>query len=99
MTAHWGIEDPPAVEGPDIEKERAFVQAFKFLKNRIAVLMALPMASLYELVLTITCGNRPSRGRDPGHRSSLRPPLHLRCTMDVIIYHNPGCGMSATRWP
>ena len=29
MTAHWGIEDPAAVEGPDIEKEKAFVAAFK----------------------------------------------------------------------
>ena len=25
MTAHWGIEDPAAVEGTDMEKERAFV--------------------------------------------------------------------------
>jgi arsenate reductase len=52
MTAHWGIEDPAAVEGPDIGKERAFVQAFKFLKNRISVFMALPMASLDQVALT-----------------------------------------------
>jgi arsenate reductase (thioredoxin) len=25
-TAHWGIEDPAAVEGKNIEKERAFAQ-------------------------------------------------------------------------
>ena len=25
MTAHWGIEDPAAVEGTDIQKETAFV--------------------------------------------------------------------------
>ena len=25
MTAHWGIEDPAAVEGTDIQKEAAFV--------------------------------------------------------------------------
>lgn len=35
VTAHWGIEDPAAVGGTNIEKERAFVQAFKYLKNRI----------------------------------------------------------------
>lgn len=52
MTAHWGIEDPAAVEGPDIEKEKAVVRAFKFLKNRISVFMALPMASLDEIALT-----------------------------------------------
>jgi glycerol uptake facilitator-like aquaporin/protein-tyrosine-phosphatase len=29
MTAHWGIEDPAAVEGADLEKEAAFVAAFR----------------------------------------------------------------------
>ena len=28
LTAHWGIEDPAAVAGTDIEKEAAFVAAF-----------------------------------------------------------------------
>ena len=28
-TAHWGIEDPAAVEGSDVEKERAFALAFR----------------------------------------------------------------------
>jgi arsenate reductase len=51
-SAHWGIEDPAAVEGTDIEKERAFVQAFKYLKNRISAFLALPMASLDQVALT-----------------------------------------------
>ena len=51
MTAHWGIEDPAAVEGTDIEKERAFVQAAKYLKNRIAVFLNLPLASIDRLSL------------------------------------------------
>ncbi len=51
-TAHWGIEDPTAVEGTDIEKERAFVQAAKYLKNRISAFLALPMASLDQISLT-----------------------------------------------
>lgn len=46
ITAHWGIEDPAAVEGSDIEKERAFEQAFKFLSRRIEAFAALPIASL-----------------------------------------------------
>lgn len=46
MTAHWGIEDPAAVEGTDIQKEAAFVAAFRYLKNRISVFIALPVASL-----------------------------------------------------
>jgi arsenate reductase (thioredoxin) len=51
MTAHWGIEDPAAVEGTDLEKERAFNQAFRFLKNRISAFLALPMASIDRLAL------------------------------------------------
>src|SRR5271170_7940371 len=30
MTAHWGIEDPAAVEGTDIQKEAAFVLATRY---------------------------------------------------------------------
>ncbi len=51
MTAHWGIEDPAAIEGTVIEKERAFNQAFRYLKNRIAVFIALPIRSLENLSL------------------------------------------------
>src|SRR6266705_6226920 len=35
LTAHWGVEDPAAVEGTDIAKEAAFVAAFRYLKSRI----------------------------------------------------------------
>jgi len=51
MTAHWGIEDPAAVEGTDLEKERAFVLAFRYLKNRISAFAALPVKSLDRLTL------------------------------------------------
>ena len=51
MTAHWGIEDPAAVEGTDIEKERAFNQAFRYMRNRIAAFVALPLKSLDALSL------------------------------------------------
>lgn len=51
MTAHWGIEDPAAVEGTDLEKERAFVEAFRFMKNRIAVFTSLPIESIDALSL------------------------------------------------
>ena len=52
MTAHWGIEDPAAVGGNDIEKERAFVTAFRYLRNRISAFAALPIQSLDRLSLT-----------------------------------------------
>lgn len=51
MMAHWGIEDPAAVEGTDIQKEAAFVAAFRYLKNRISVFTALPIASLDRMTL------------------------------------------------
>ncbi|ACB95759.1 arsenate reductase ArsC [Beijerinckia indica] len=51
-TAHWGIEDPAAVEGSDLEKERAFVTAFRYMKNRISAFAALPLEQLDSLALT-----------------------------------------------
>ena len=51
MTAHWGIEDPAALEGTDIQKETAFVTAFRYLKNRIALFTALPIGSLDRIAL------------------------------------------------
>ena len=52
ITAHWGIEDPAAVVGSDIDKERAFVAAFRYLKNRVSLLVALPITSLNGMTLT-----------------------------------------------
>ena len=46
VTAHWGIEDPAAVEGSDIEKMRAFADAFRFMRNRINAFTALPLKML-----------------------------------------------------
>ena len=51
MTAHWGIEDPAAVEGSDFEKETAFVTAARYLKNRISLFTALPLTSLDAMAL------------------------------------------------
>jgi len=51
VTAHWGVEDPAAAEGSDIEKERAFEQAFRYLSRRIEAFAALPMHSLDAMAL------------------------------------------------
>ena len=51
MTAHWGIEDPASLEGTDIQKEAAFVAAFRYLKNRIGVFTNLPLRSIDKLSL------------------------------------------------
>lgn len=52
MTAHWGIEDPAAVVGTEIEQERAFNKAFHFMRNRINAFASLPLASLDKMSLT-----------------------------------------------
>ncbi len=46
MPAHWGIEDPSRAEGTEIERERAFVTALRYLENRIKLFLALPIAAL-----------------------------------------------------
>ncbi len=67
-TAHWGIEDPAAVEGTDIEKEAAFNTAFRLMKNRVSLFTALPLASLDKLALA----NRLREiGRSDGSTASL----------------------------
>jgi arsenate reductase len=60
MTAHWGIEDPAAIEGSDIERERVFVRAFRYLKNRIDAFRSLPIEKLDRLTLG-------AKLRDIGH--------------------------------
>ena len=51
MTAHWGIEDPAAVEGSEAEKGAAFIEAHRLLKNRIDAFINLPLKSIDALAL------------------------------------------------
>jgi len=45
-TAHWGIPDPAAIRGTNIEKKAAFNQAFQTLDARIRLFLDLPVAKL-----------------------------------------------------
>jgi hypothetical protein len=49
ITAHWGIDDPAAVEGSDEEKRAAFRSAANILRRRIELLLALPLERLDAL--------------------------------------------------
>ena len=49
MTAHWGIEDPAAVEPED--QAQAFQIAFFYLQRRIRLFLALPIDSIDKLSL------------------------------------------------
>ena len=49
MTAHWGIEDPAAVEGDG--QAQAFWNAYQQLQRRIQLFLALPLEDIDELSL------------------------------------------------
>jgi arsenate reductase len=51
MTAHWGVEDPAAVEGTEEEKWAAFRKALRELESRIKLFIKLPVASLDRMTL------------------------------------------------
>ena len=51
MTAHWGIPDPAAAEGSEVERRLAFAEAYRQLNNRISLFTSLPIASLDRLSL------------------------------------------------
>lgn len=49
VTAHWGIEDPAAVEGDG--QRAAFWTAYRALQRRITLFLALPLQSIDEMTL------------------------------------------------
>ncbi|MEZ5934484.1 MAG: arsenate reductase ArsC [Alphaproteobacteria bacterium] len=51
MTAHWGIEDPAAIEGDDDKQWQAFKTAYFQLERRIQIFSNLPLRSLDKLTL------------------------------------------------
>lgn len=51
MTAHWGVEDPAAAEGSEIDKVTAFRNAANYLRRRIEVFAALPLATIDRMAL------------------------------------------------
>ncbi|MGH8580772.1 MAG: arsenate reductase ArsC [Gammaproteobacteria bacterium] len=51
MSAHWGLPDPAAAEGSEIEKRLAFADAYRMLTRRISIFVNLPMTSLDKISL------------------------------------------------
>ena len=49
MTAHWGVEDPAAVEGE--RQPQAFRDAYHALQRRIGLFLSLPLESIDEMSL------------------------------------------------
>ena len=51
MTAHWSIEDPASVEGPEDIRRRAFQRALRELDARIKLFVSLRFESLDRMAL------------------------------------------------
>lgn len=51
MSAHWGVPDPAAVEGPEAVKRAAFADTCRMLTQRISIFTSLPIDSLDRLSL------------------------------------------------
>lgn len=66
MTAHWGIEDPAAVEGS--RQREAFERALFYMNRRISLFLSLPLESIDGLSLQ-------SRLRDIGKTRDTEPTL------------------------
>ncbi len=51
MTAHWGVPDPAAAEGSEVERRLAFRTAFRGLERRIQIFINLPLDKLSRVAL------------------------------------------------
>ncbi len=51
MTAHWGLPDPAAFEGPAAERYAVFYDTYRLLQNRISLFASLPFRGLDSLSL------------------------------------------------
>jgi arsenate reductase len=52
VTAHWGIPDPAAVDGSEVERMLAFRDAFRALERRLKIFVSLPIRQLDRIALT-----------------------------------------------
>jgi arsenate reductase (thioredoxin) len=51
VSAHWGVPDPAAVEGPEAAQTQAFREAFHILDNRIKLFTSLRVEALDRMSL------------------------------------------------
>ena len=80
MTAHWGIPDPAAVQGTEIEKGFAFRQAFRCVGDANQAFLE-PAARQHRS----ECGSKSA-----WTPSAKRPPRHLRDEYFRTLSHRSG---------
>src|SRR3954471_4718859 len=72
-TAPWGIPDPAAAQGSEAEIALAFDDAYRMLRRRIELFLALPLASIDQLSLQNRLreiGNIEGSGSEAASRST-----------------------------
>ncbi len=69
VTAHWGFEDPVAVEGSKAVRLKAFQRAMLQISNRISILVNLPLEKLDRIALQETVRDI---GRTPADVAALQ---------------------------
>jgi protein-tyrosine-phosphatase len=68
LTAHWGVEDPAAFQGPEDQQRRLFERVYLELERRIDLLRNLSLESLDRLTLKARLdeiGRRDAPRREP----------------------------------
>ncbi len=51
MTAHWGLPDPAAAKGTEVEQRLVFADTMRMLNQRIGIFVSLPFDKLSKLSL------------------------------------------------
>ncbi len=51
ISAHWGFEDPAAVQGTDDDKLKAFDRVFRQISSRLKIFINLPVATLDKIAI------------------------------------------------
>jgi arsenate reductase len=65
VTAHWGVQDPAAVEGTEAKKNRAFRIAYQALETRIKLFTSLRLEALDRLAIKREVDEIGRRGAAP----------------------------------
>jgi arsenate reductase len=65
VSAHWGFEDPAAVEGTDAEKRRAFDKVFRLMMNRVRLFVNLSLNTLEQTAIKRELANIGKTGPTP----------------------------------
>ncbi len=65
VTAYWGVPDPVAATGSQVDRLMAYREAFRMLETRVKLFSSLPVEKLDRLTLQTETARIGTIGRDP----------------------------------